>query len=476
MTATPRRRCGWPPRRLRRLQRATVAAVTLAAAGCTLAPPYQRPAAPVPSTFVAGQAAAPQERAADIPWEEFFQDERLRRLIGLALEHNRDLRVAVLTIEQTRAQYQISRAALFPAVQAGASYSRQYLEQGAGAGITTSTWGATVGVTAYELDLFGRVRSQNAQALEQYFATEEAQRAAQVSLVSEVAIRYFTLRQAQEQLRLANETLASVQRSYAINKATFDAGQSNELDLRQSESQVENAQISILTYERQVAEALHALELLLGTALPADLPPPRPFEDPGLMPIPAGLPSDLVARRPDILQAEHTLKAAHASIAVARAAFFPSITLTGSGGFSSPELSSLFKPGSREWSLLPQISVPIFTGGQNRAQLQSARAGEQIQIANYEKAIQTAFREVADALVDADSYARQITRQRALIATQRRRLELATLRYAQGEDSYLNELTAQQDLYNAEQALLQAQLNKLSSQIALYRALGGGWK
>jgi multidrug efflux system outer membrane protein len=240
---------------------------------------------------------------------------------------------------------------------------------------------------------------------------------------------------------------------------------------------VETAQINILTYERQVAEAQDALQLVLGVRLPADLPPSRPFGDAGMMAeIPAGLPSDLVARRPDILQAEHTLKAANANIGVARAAFFPTISLTASAGVTSPQLASLFKPGSREWSLSPQLSVPLFTGGRTRAQLESARAALRIQVATYEKAIQTAFREVSDALIDADAYSRQIARQTALIATQQRRLELATLRYRQGEDSYLNELTAQQDLYSAQQGLLQAQFNKLSSQIALYRSLGGGWK
>ena len=482
------------------------------AAGCTLIPRYERPPAPVPDYFPGAAPAhprspaqpqsppaqpvtqsqsqwQPQPLAADIAARDFIGDERLNRLIELALANNRDLRIAVLNVEQSRAQYLITRAASFPTVQGSGSFTRQYASFGAeipgfstipglsSSGITSNTWSASVGITSYELDLFGHVRSQNAQALEQYFSTAEAQRAARVSLVGQLATQYFSWRLAQEQLQLAHDTLASVAQSYAVNKATFDAGQSNELDLRQAEGQVQTAQLNIQTYERQAAEAVDALQLLLGAPLPAELPSARAFGDASLLAaIPAGLPSDLVQRRPDILEAEHTLKAANANIGVARAAFFPTISLTGSDGLSSPQLSSLFKPGSSEWSFGPQISLPIFTGGKNRAQLESAHAAERIQVATYEKAIQTAFREVADALVDADSYARQIVTESALIVTQQRRLELATLRYRQGEDTYLNMLLAQQDLYSAQQGLLQAQFNRLSSEVALYQALGGGWK
>jgi multidrug efflux system outer membrane protein len=475
--------CKGPPMSIRR---AAALLCLVASAGCTFIPRYERPAPPVPASFPGvGTTAAPVVIASDIAAHDFFGEARLERLIELALANNRDLRIAVLNVEQSRAQYGITRSAAFPTLQGNGSYTRQYASLASeipgfpttGSGFTSTTWGASVGISAYELDLFGHVRSQNAQALEQYFATEEARRAAQVTLVSEVATQYFTLRQAQEQLQLAGDTLEAVQASYVLNKATFDAGQSNELDLRQSEGQVETAQLNMQTYRRQATEAQDALELLLGTPLPADLPPAKPFGDTGMIAdIPAGLPSDLVARRPDILQAEHSLKAANANIGVARAAFFPTISLTGSGGFSSPQLSSLFKTSSREWSFSPQISVPIFTGGKNQAQLESARAAERIQVATYEKAIQTAFREVADALIDNETYSRQISIESALITTQQRRLELATLRYRQGEDTYLNELTAQQDLYSAQQGLLQAQLNRLASEIALYQALGGGWK
>jgi multidrug efflux system outer membrane protein len=474
--------------------------VTLLAA-CTMSPRYQRPAPPVPEVYpgqspdlIAAARAAPVA-AADIASRELFRDERLKWLIGLALANNRDLRTAVLNVQQTQAQYRITRSALFPMVQGSAGFTRSetsfstatllpggYAGAGTGASAanssyTANSFSASVGVTSYELDLFGHVRSQNAQALEQYFQTEEAQRAAQVLLVGQVATQYLTVRETEELLKLSQDTLAAVQASYDLNKATFDAGASNELDLRQSEGQVETARIDVETYQRQLQQALNALQLLLGAPVPGELPPARPFSDAGMVAdVPAGLPSDLIARRPDILEAEHGLKAANANVGVARAAFFPTISLTSSVGVTSTQLSSLFRPGSGEWSFGPQITVPLFAGGKNVAGLDSAKAAEQLQVVAYEKAIQTAFREVADALVGVDSYARQITLEQSLIETQQRRLQLATLRYRQGEDTYLNELAAQQDLYSAQQGLLQAQFNRLSSKVSLYQALGGGWK
>jgi outer membrane protein, multidrug efflux system len=457
-------------------------AAAVALAGCTMIPRYQQPALPVPDRYPAplsgagtGQAAAPDPAsgaAADIAAHEIFRDERLNRLIDLALANNRDLRTAVLNVQQTQAQYRITRSALFPAVQGSAAATRSHIGVATGNDFT-----ASVGVTAYELDLFGHVRSQTAQALEQYFQTEEAQRAARVSLVGQVATQYLTLRENEELLQLTRNTLAAVQASYDLNKATFDAGASNELDLRQAEGQVESARINVETYQRQLQQARNALQLLLGAPIPEDLPPSRPFSDAGMVAdVPAGLPSDLIARRPDILEAEHGLKAANANIGVARAAFFPTISLTGSVGVASPQLSSLFKPGSGEWSFGPQVSLPLFAGGRNVAQLEAARVAQSLQVAAYEKAIQTAFREVADALLGVDSYAAQIVLDQALIDTQQRRLELATLRYRQGEDTYLNELVAQQDLFSAQQGLLQAQFNRLSSKVSLYQALGGGWQ
>jgi outer membrane protein, multidrug efflux system len=463
--------------------------------GCTMIPRYQRPAPPVPAQYPEPAGGTPGAVAADIAAHEVFRDARLNRLVELALANNRDLRTAVLNVAQTQAQYRITRSALLPTVQGSASatrsessFSTASLVPGGVSGIgglggasslsyTENSFSASVGVTSYELDLFGHVRSQTAQALEQYFQSEEAQRAAQVSLVGQVATQYLTLRETEELLQLSKDTLAAVQGSYDLNKATFDAGASNELDLRQSEGQVESARIDVETYQRQLDQAGNALQLLLGAPIPQDLPPPQPFSDDGMVAdVPAGLPSDLIARRPDILEAEHALKAANANIGVARAAFFPTISLTGSVGVTSTQLSSLFKAGSGEWSFGPQISLPLFAGGKNIAELDVAKVDERLDVVAYEKAIQSAFREVADALVGVESYARQITLEQSLIVTQQRRLELATLRYRQGEDTYLNELAAQQDLFSAQQGLLQAQFNRLSAKVSLYQALGGGWK
>ena len=317
----------------------------------------------------------------------------------------------------------------------------------------------------------------NQQALEQYSATEEARRTVQIAIVAEVATQYFALREAQEQLSLARQTLATVEESYELNQVMFDSGSIGELDLRTAEGQLQTARINVIAAEQQTAQADNALALLLGSPIPADLPPERPFGDTGMLAeVPVGLPSQLVARRPDILQAEHTLKAANANIGAARAAFFPTITLTGSAGRSSTELSQLFSSGAGVWSFLPQISVPIFSGGRNTANLEAARVGERIEVANYEKSIQTAFREVADALAANGSYTNQVAAQSQAIKAQSRRFELAMLRYRQGEGTYLSALLAQQDLYNAQQGRLQAQFNHLSSQISLYQALGGGWK
>lgn len=443
----------------------------LLASGCTMIPKYERPAAPVVGQYP-GADVTQEGHAADIAWRNFFADERMRKLIELALTNNRDLRAAVLKVEQSRAQYRVTRSSSFPEVDAGASYTRAYA-----VGTTTQQWSASMGSTSYEVDLWGRVRSLNKQALENYFATDEARRSAQVSLVAEVASQYFQSRQAEEQIQLARQTLAAVQESYELNRATFEAGASNELDLRTAEGQVQTAKINLLTYQRQLALSQDALTLLVGQPLPADLPAPRAFGDTNLLAeMPAGLPSELLQRRPDILEAEHTLKAANANIGAARAAFFPTITLSASVGSTSSQLEKLFSGGTGVWNFSPQITLPIFTGGKNRANLESAKVGARIEVANYEKAIQTAFREVADALAGMSSYTQQVQEEKTLIAAQQRRYELANTRYRQGEDAYLNVLSAQQDLYSAQQGLLQTQFDKLDSQISLYKALGGGWQ
>jgi len=441
-------------------------------------PEYERPAAPIPSQFPDAPAApAAQPPAADIAWRDFIAEPRLERIVEVALDNNRDLRVAALRVEQSRAQFRQSRSGLFPSLDLRTSYTRQKLTDSSGTDVTTGSANLSVGSTAYELDFFGRVRSSTEQALQQYLQTEEAQRSAQIALVAEVAAQYFTLREAEEQLTLARQTLALVTESYDLNTLSFEAGQIDALDLRTAEGQLQTARINLLTYERQATQAENQLMLLIGAPLPADLPPSEAFGADVLADVPAGLPADLVLRRPDILEAEHALLAANANIGVARAAFFPSISLTGSTGRTSMALSSLLgSEGTRVLSFAPQLTLPIFNAGSNRANLAAAQAAMEIEVATYERTIQAAFREVADALVATASYAQEIEAQEAAVAAQTQRFTLADARYRQGEDSYLTVLQAQQDLYSAQQGRLRAQGSLAASRLDLYRALGGGWQ
>jgi multidrug efflux system outer membrane protein len=459
-----------------------LAAAALLVCGCTMIPKYQRPVAPVPQQYPGGPDHSAD--AADIRWRDFFADPVLKKLVELSLKNNRDLRVATLTVEQYAAEYRIQRANLYPTVDAGGSYTRsrslEIFPEGGSLRTTSAIYNqysVSVGTTSYEVDLFGRVRSLNQQALEQYFASDENRRSAQITLVAEVATQYLTLLEDKDQLELARKTLASVQESYRLNKKGFDLGTVSELDLSTAIAQVQTANVSIYNYQRLVAQAENYLALLVGAPLPADLPSGQslPSQD-TLADLPAGLSSDLIARRPDILSAEHTLLAANANIGAARAAFFPAITLTGSGGYTSLQLSQLFNNASFVWSFSPQISVPIFDAGSNQATLDAAVVSKRIEVANYEKAIQTGFREVSDALVARDRYTFQVAAQEALVAAEQRRYDLSNLRYRQGVDSYLTVLTAQQDLYNAQSGLITTRTDRLGNLITLYKALGGGWE
>lgn len=441
------------------------------ATGCSFIPRYQRPGAPAPATFPGSPATTDATPTAMLPWQQFFTDPRQQHLIALALANNRDLRAAALRVDQSQAQYRVSRAGLLPRLDAGAAFDRAR-----SGGITRSQWSASLGSTAFEVDLFGRVRSLNRQALEKYFATAEARRATQVSLIGEVASADLDLRRARQQLALATETLRVVEESRALNKASFEAGASNELDLRSADAQVESVRVSLLSARLQAAEARNQLEFLLGQPLPEDPTlPPDPISISLVAHVPAGLPSDLVQHRPDILQAEHQLKAANASIGAARAAFLPTLRLTTSTGTTSDELSKLFGAGTGVWSFSPQLTVPIFTGGENRANLAAARVAVRIEIANYEKAIQAAFREVADALAAIEAHDAQAAAYESLTVAQQRRFDLAQARYRQGEDIYLNVLSAQQDLFNARQGAINNTASRILSRITLFKSLGGGW-
>ena len=450
-------------------------AAALAMAGCTsLIPRYERPAAPVPAVFSGDATAVSATTAAsDIAWQSFFTDERLKRLIALALQNNRDLRVAVLNIEQVRAQHQLRRADELPTLNAGASASRQ---PKSGGGIS-STYTAGLLVTGYEIDFFGRVRSLSEAALAQVLGTEEARKTVQISLVASVATTYLNLLADDELLTVTRQALATREESLRLSKLRFDNGATSELDYRQTESLLEAARVSLAQLTRQRALDENALALLLGSPLPPDLPPATAFAARAAGPeLPAGLPSDVLARRPDVRQAEQTLIAANANIGAARAAFFPRITLTGGAGLASSELSGLFKSGAFAWSFAPQLLLPIFDAGRNQANLDVAQVSRDIAVAQYEKAVQSAFREVADALAGRATLGEQLRAQQAQANAEAVRFKLADLRYRNGASSYLDVLDAQRSLLNAQQAVVQVQAAQMQNQVALYKALGGGWK
>ena len=445
--------------------------------GCTLIPFYHRPSLPVPVQFPnkSSQISASGALASDIGWQEFFKDPRLQKLIGLALNNNRDYRVALLNVEQIRAQYRIVQYAFLPSFEIDSSYLRQRQLATSNKYSQIRNYTAAVN-TSYEVDLFGHIRSLKAQVLEQYLATQEASRAAQITLVAEVAVQYLTERALDEQLQLLQQTLGSVESYYDLIDKSYQLGNSSALDLRLAQAQVQTAKVAIANYERQRAQAQNALVLLIGQSIPEDLPAPQPLEAQDFMAdLPVGLSSDLIERRPDILEAEHQLKAANANIGVVRATFFPSLTLTASDGTASVKLAKLFTSGSQIWSFSPQISLPLFNQNTNLANLDVAQVGKNIQIAQYEKAIQVAFSEVSDGIVDRDTLNKQIMAQRKLVEAQQERYVLSSARYKNGIDSYLTVLLAQQDLYNAQENLIQVSADRLTNLISLYKALGGGW-
>ncbi|MFH0022937.1 AdeC/AdeK/OprM family multidrug efflux complex outer membrane factor [Pseudomonas fluorescens] len=460
-------------------------AVTVAAmlSGCSLIPDYQRPVAPVANQYPQGPAYsashAADQAAAEQDWREFFQDPALRQLVDVALSNNRDLRVAALNVEAYQAQYRIQRADLFPAVNAQVSGTRQRTPadlSASGATAVSGNYSAQVGISSYELDLFGRVRSLTEQALQTYFATEQARRSTQISLVASVANAYLTWQADRELLKLTQDTLGTYEQSLRLTSRSNEVGVASALDLAQARTSVESARAALSRYQRQVAQDENALVVLLGAQLPADLPAPQPLSTALLTPVPEGLPSDLLTRRPDILQAEYALKAANANIGAARAAFFPNISLTAGAGSASAELGSLFKGGQGSWSFSPSINLPIFNAGQLSANLDYARLQKDINVASYEHAIQVAFREVSDGLSARKTYTEELQAQSDLVRASEDYYRLAERRYRIGVDSNLTFLDAQRSLFSNQQTLISDRLAQLTSEVNLYRALGGGWK
>lgn len=478
-----------------RIARCLTAALAVAFAGCTLEPNYERPAVPaVPDAWPQGPAydkLPPKGEgvvdASDIGWREFFTDPLMQAIIEETLEHNPDVRIAAFNVAAAQAQYRIQRADLFPSIDATAleqvqKFPSGVVTSGLGSSGTTARPGITrfydvgIGFTSYEIDLFGRIRSLDHERLEQYFAYAETRRATRITLVSEIANVYLSLLADEALLKLTQDTLANQQAAYDLTQQSFDGGVASELDLRQAEIALDTARANLAQYTRQVAQDLNGF-VLVGAPLPKDLPPGMSFEDYRFVAdLTPGLPSQVLLRRPDVLSAEHNLIAANADIGAARAAFFPSITLTGSYGSASRQLTGLFDKGSTAWTFSPQISVPIFAGGANVAGLDLSKIEKNVQVATYEKTVETAFREVADALAARGTLDEQLAADQALADASRKAYELAGLRFENGVDSYLSVLDAQRTLYSAQQTLISIKLARLQNQVTLYKALGGGWR
>ncbi|MFQ2298338.1 efflux transporter outer membrane subunit [Aeromonas dhakensis] len=449
--------------------------VTLLLGGCSMAPDYQRPELPQGATWQSNQTG----KAAVSSWRQQFLDPALQQLIATALENNRDLRIAALNVEAYEARYRIQRAAQLPTLAANGSGTRQ---QGSddlsstGQGTISSQYGANIGITAYELDLFGRIQSLKDQALETYLAQIETQRSTQIALVASVANAYLTLLADQELLALSEATLATEQESYGLTEHKYRLGAASEMELAQGRTALESAKVSLAQYQRQVKQDRNGLALLLGTGVPALMTEPATLAEVQLAAIPVGAPSSLLQQRPDILAAEHSLKAANANIGAARAAFFPTISLTATAGTASNQLSGLFDGGTGTWTFMPQINLPIFDGGKRIADLDVAEVSTKQAVASYEKSIQTAFKEVADTLGAQADYQQQLQAQQALVKASQTYFKLAEVRYEKGVDSYLTRLDAQRSLFSAKQGLITTRLAQLSNQVALYKAVGGGWQ
>jgi multidrug efflux system outer membrane protein len=457
--------------------------------GCALSPAYQRPEAPVANVFPTGgvYGSAPpfsmDGAAADIGWRDFFQDPILQALIESALDNNRDIRIAALNVETARATYRVRRADLLPRVDGVATSTSQRAPGDLappGTPEITRAYQASGAVSAWELDLWGRIRSLNDQALAAYLAQEETRLSAQLSLMAEVANAYLTLRADQAMLRLAEETVETRRRSHALIRERAEAGEAGRIDLHQAEAALRGAEADHAAYARQAARDRNALVLLLGSPLTPELRASLDTadtlpDDLAMADLPPGLPSDLLIRRPDIRAAEQDLMAANANIGAARAAFFPTVSLTGSMGSASSDLDNLFSSGTRAWSFAPQITAPLFGGGALRASLDRAHLLKQIEVARYERAVQVAFREVADGLAGQGTFNDQILSEMLRVDASQTTYDLAEQRFREGEDSYLVVLDAQRTLYGSQQGLIRARLMRLSNLVDLYKALGGGW-
>ncbi len=458
--------------------------IILIAGGCTLAPEYTRPAPPVPEKWPIGAAYEETKTAtgalnvSELKWQEFFIDEKLQKVIETALINNRDLRLAALNVERARAIYGIQRAELLPTINAIGSGSKERVPadlSSTGIRRTTERYDVDLGIISWEIDFFGRIRSLKDRALEEYLATDQARRSAELLLVSTVANTYLALAADRENLTLAESTLETQQAAYNLIKRRYEVGLASELDLRQAQSQVDSAMRDVARYTQIAAHDENALNLLIGAPLPPELLPPGLGNVIPPREISPGVSSDLLLKRPDVLAAEHQLKAANANIGAARAAFFPRISLTTTIGTASAELSRLFKSGQGTWAFAPQIVMPIFDA-RTWSAYDVTKVEKEMTVAQYEKTIQTAFREVADALAVQGTVNQEIAAQQSLVNALAETYRLSNARYTKGIDNYLSVLVAQRSLYAAQQALIYLRLSRFTNLVTMYRVLGGGYE
>jgi multidrug efflux system outer membrane protein len=456
--------------------------LTFLLGGCSLAPKYARPEAPVPADWPTGaayketKAATFAPTASELTWQEFFTDENLQQVIGTALTNNRDLRVAALNVERARALYGIQRAELLPAVNAVGSGSKQRVAadlSGTGKSMTVEQYSVNLGIISWEIDFFGRIRSLKDRALEEYLATEQAHRSAQILLVSEVANAYLTFAADRENFNLAQSTLDTQQAAYDLIRRRYEIGLVPKLDLHQAQTRVDAARVDVVIYTRLVAQDETALNLLVGSPVPSALLPATLSSVSQPKDISPGVSSEVLLRRPDVLQAESLLRAVHADIGAARAALFPRISLTAAVGTASDELSGLFQSSSGTWSYAPQVVMPIFDA-RTWSVLQVTKVQREIALTQYERAIQNAFKEVADALAVQGTMEEQLSAQQSLVNAAAETYRLSNARYTKGIDSYLGVIDAQRSLYAAEQGLVSLRLARFANQVRLYAVLGGG--
>jgi outer membrane protein, multidrug efflux system len=447
---------------------------------CQMAPQQQSIDLPIPDAYPVQTGNIAENKAVDLPWRQFFADSKLQQVIELSLNNNKNLQIAALNVQRVRALYQIEDSGLYPSLSFTASGSRQRLPgdlNGTGSASISSQYSATVGITSYELDFWGKVRNQSEQALQQLFSSEEAQRSSHISLIAEVANAWLSYAADKQLLELANNTLLSQQESLSLTEQSFNLGGASGLTLQQLKSTVASAKIDVARYQRILQRDKNALDLLVGSSVSTELLPDQPINLLLSLPeLPSGLPSDLLQQRPDIKAAEHELLAANANIGIAKAAFFPNISLTTNVGFASAELGDLFSGGQGTWNFMPSINLPIFNMGRTQANLEVAESNQKIALATYQLTIQQAFKEVSDSLADKQGYALQLQAQQELTQSNQQSFYLSQQRFKQGVDSYLQVLDAQRNLYAAQQQLISAQQALLTSQISLYKTLGGGWQ